>query len=108
VSNHAAHSVSSSCYAAGTLLDAVGGLGDGLYASNLGHRGTPRFRCDPPRPDRRGHRDDHRPRRQRTPRLERNDPDLAEEVLELVCMTPDAAAAWIRSHLDEIEARFAS
>ncbi|MDB4957509.1 MAG: hypothetical protein JWO36_5078 [Myxococcales bacterium] len=41
-------------------------------------------------------------------RLERNDPDLAEEIYKLVCMEPDEAAAWIRDHLDEIEARFAS
>ena len=41
-------------------------------------------------------------------RLERGDPDLAEEIYNLVCMEPDDAVAWIRDHLDEIEARFAS
>ena len=41
-------------------------------------------------------------------RLERNDPDLAEEIYKLVCMEPEDAVAWIREHLDKIEARFAS
>lgn len=41
-------------------------------------------------------------------RLERSDPDLAEEIYRLVCMEPEDAVAWIREHLDEIEARFAS
>ena len=41
-------------------------------------------------------------------RMEGSDPDVAEQVLMLVCMTPEDAAAWIREHLDEFEARFAS
>lgn len=41
-------------------------------------------------------------------RLERNDPELAEEIYNLVCMEPADAVAWIREHLNEIEARFAS
>lgn len=36
------------------------------------------------------------------------EPSLAEEIVQLVCMHTDDAAAWIREHLDEIEARFAS
>jgi hypothetical protein len=40
--------------------------------------------------------------------LERNDPELAEEIYELVCMEPADAVARIRDHLDTIEARFAS
>jgi hypothetical protein len=43
-----------------------------------------------------------------TRQLERNDPDLAEEIYNLVCMEPDEAAAWVRDHLLQIEARFAS
>jgi hypothetical protein len=34
--------------------------------------------------------------------------NLTDEIVRLVCMHPDDAAAWIREHLDEIEARFAS
>ena len=41
-------------------------------------------------------------------RMESSDPDVAEQVLMLVWMTPQDAAAWIREHLDELEARFAS
>ncbi|MBA3461473.1 MAG: hypothetical protein H0T46_16045 [Deltaproteobacteria bacterium] len=41
-------------------------------------------------------------------RMERNDPDLAEGIYELVCMEPQDAAVWIHEHLDHIEARFAS
>jgi hypothetical protein len=40
--------------------------------------------------------------------LERNDPDLADEIYSLVCMEPADAARWIREHLDQIEMRFAS
>jgi hypothetical protein len=36
------------------------------------------------------------------------EPSLSDEIMKLVCMHPDDAAAWIRDHLDEIEARFAS
>lgn len=43
-----------------------------------------------------------------TRQLERNDPDLAEEIYNLVCMEPEEAAAWVRDHLVQIEARFAS
>jgi hypothetical protein len=43
-----------------------------------------------------------------TLRLEHNDPELTEDILRLVYMTPDDTAVWIRDHLDEIEARFAS
>lgn len=41
-------------------------------------------------------------------RLERNDPDLAEEIYKLVCMQSEDAIGWIREHLDELETRFAS
>jgi hypothetical protein len=41
-------------------------------------------------------------------RLEYNDSDLAEEIYRLVCMDPAGAVEWIREHLDQIEARFAS
>jgi hypothetical protein len=41
-------------------------------------------------------------------RMEMSDPDVAEQVLKLVCMTPEDAAAWIREHLDELETRYAS
>jgi hypothetical protein len=41
-------------------------------------------------------------------RLERNDSDLIEEVLKIICMEPEEAVKWIREHLDEIEARLAS
>ena len=41
-------------------------------------------------------------------RLERNDLDLAEEIYNLVCMEPPDAVAWMREHLADIEARFAS
>ncbi len=41
-------------------------------------------------------------------RLEHNDSDLMEEVIELLCMEPEVAAKWIRDRLDEIEARFTS
>lgn len=37
-----------------------------------------------------------------------DEPVLADEIVQLVCMAPDEAAAWIRGHLDEIETRFAS
>lgn len=37
-----------------------------------------------------------------------SDPSLADELVKLTCMQPDDAAAWIREHLEEIEARFAS
>jgi hypothetical protein len=33
---------------------------------------------------------------------------LADEIVRLLCMSPDEAATWIREHLDELEARFAS
>jgi len=36
------------------------------------------------------------------------EPGLADEIMQLVCMHPGDAAAWIRKHFDEIEARFAS
>ena len=41
-------------------------------------------------------------------RMERNDNELMEEVLKILCMEPEAAVQWIREHLGEIEARFAS
>jgi hypothetical protein len=41
-------------------------------------------------------------------RLERGDLDLAEQIYGLVCMESHEAATWIREHLGEIEARFAS
>jgi len=41
-------------------------------------------------------------------RLEHNDPDLAEEALDLVSMEPEDAVAWIREHLRDLEVRFAS
>jgi len=40
--------------------------------------------------------------------IDRNDPELSEQIMRLVCMEPVDSAAWIREHLDEIEARFAS
>ncbi len=40
--------------------------------------------------------------------LERNDPDLAEDIYSLVCMEPDEAAAWVRDHLVQLEGMFAS
>jgi hypothetical protein len=40
--------------------------------------------------------------------MDGDEPGLADEIVQLVCMSPDDAAAWIRGHLDEIEARFAS
>ena len=40
--------------------------------------------------------------------LERNDPELGDEIWKLLCMEPAETVAWIREHLDEIEARFAS
>lgn len=43
-----------------------------------------------------------------TRQLERNDPDLAEEIYNLMCMESDQAAAWVRDHLVQIEARFSS
>ena len=36
------------------------------------------------------------------------EPTLADEIVQLVCMHPDDAVAWIREHLLAIEARFAS
>lgn len=36
------------------------------------------------------------------------DPALSDEIIQLVCMSPVDAAAWIRDHLVEIEMRFAS
>lgn len=36
------------------------------------------------------------------------DSTLADELVKLICMEPDDAAAWIHEHLEEIEARFAS
>lgn len=41
-------------------------------------------------------------------RIERHEPDLADEIFTLVCLAPDDAVAWIRDHLDELEARFGS
>jgi hypothetical protein len=41
-------------------------------------------------------------------RLQRNDEDVAEEIYRLVCMEPADAVAWIRDHLDALEARYAS
>jgi hypothetical protein len=40
--------------------------------------------------------------------MELNDPRLAEEIYNLVCMSSDEAAAWIRERLETFEARFAS
>ena len=40
--------------------------------------------------------------------MDRSDPELSEQVLELMLMDPADSVAWIREHLDEIEARFAS
>jgi hypothetical protein len=41
-------------------------------------------------------------------RMDADESDLADEIVRLVCMAPCDAAAWIREHLGEIEARFAS
>jgi hypothetical protein len=41
-------------------------------------------------------------------RMDGDEPGLADEIVQLVCMAPEDAVAWIRDHLDEIEARFAS
>lgn len=41
-------------------------------------------------------------------RMDGDDPGLADEIVQLVCMAPDDAAAWIREHLGEIEARCSS
>jgi len=41
-------------------------------------------------------------------RMDADESDLADEIVELVCMAPRDAAAWNREHLGEIEARFAS
>ncbi len=41
-------------------------------------------------------------------RLESNDAALIEEIVELLRMEPEASVKWIREHLGEIEARFAS
>jgi hypothetical protein len=41
-------------------------------------------------------------------KLERNDPELEEEMYRLVLMAPEDAAGWIREHMGELEARFAS
>lgn len=41
-------------------------------------------------------------------RIDRHEPGLADEIFTLVCMAPEDAVAWIRDHLDELEARFAS
>jgi hypothetical protein len=41
-------------------------------------------------------------------RMNGDDSGLADEIVRLVCMAPEDAAAWVREHLDEIEARFAS
>lgn len=41
-------------------------------------------------------------------RMDADEPGLADEIVQLVCMAPDDAASWVREHLDEIEARFAS
>lgn len=37
-----------------------------------------------------------------------SEPGLSDEIIQLVCMAPGDAVAWIRDHLDDIEARFAS
>jgi hypothetical protein len=36
------------------------------------------------------------------------EPSLNDEIMRLVCMPPEEAATWIREHLDELDARFAS
>jgi hypothetical protein len=41
-------------------------------------------------------------------RIDGDEPGLADEIVQLVCMAPCDAAAWIHEHLGEIEARFAS
>jgi hypothetical protein len=41
-------------------------------------------------------------------RLERNDPELMEDVLNVLFKEPEEAVEWIRDHLDEFETRFAS
>jgi hypothetical protein len=41
-------------------------------------------------------------------RMDADGSDLADEIVQLVCMAPCDAAAWIREQLDDIEARFAS
>ncbi len=40
--------------------------------------------------------------------MESANAELSDEIFRLVAMTPDEAVVWIREHLDEIEARFAS
>lgn len=40
--------------------------------------------------------------------LELSDPAVAEALYKLVAMEPTDAVKWMRDHLDEIEARFAS
>ena len=40
--------------------------------------------------------------------MDRNDPELSEQILKLMFMDPASSVEWIREHLDEIEARFAS
>jgi hypothetical protein len=41
-------------------------------------------------------------------RMSGDDPGLTDQIVQLLCMAPEDAVAWIREHLDEIEARFAS
>ncbi len=41
-------------------------------------------------------------------RLEYNDAALIEEIVDLHRMEPEMSVKWIREHLGEIEARFAS
>jgi hypothetical protein len=41
-------------------------------------------------------------------RLDSNDTDVEEQVYSLLFMSPADAVAWIREHVGELEARFAS
>ena len=36
------------------------------------------------------------------------EPIVVDEIVQLLCMAPNDAVAWIREHLDQLEARFAS
>ena len=36
------------------------------------------------------------------------EPGVVDEIVKLLCMAPDDAAAWIRDHLEQLETRFAS
>ncbi len=40
--------------------------------------------------------------------IELDEPDVTDEIVRLLSMEPAECSAWIRDHLDDIEARFAS